>query len=208
MILLVFTLATCFFAGCSEKTSKNEAEYKVEISETTVSMDVYEYKNLTATILDQSGNKIQEVAVWSSSNESVASVSDGKIFAKGAGKATISAAYEGGKAECSVTVSHNGSVPRIVLEDSALEIAKGETFSLIPKVYFKGADATDSDTVFTYAVDKKDIVSVSENGEISALDKGSATITVTAFWRGLGGENMVGSEDALGLRTTLSVIVK
>lgn len=208
MILLVLSLSTSFFIGCNSKNSENISGCKVVLSESAFSLDVYEYKMLTAEVFDEDGNKLNEAVVWSTDNGAVASVSVGKILAKGAGVAKITASYEGAKAECSVTVMHNGNVPWLVLDEFSIEIAKGETFTLAPKVFFKGMDATDEDTVFTYAVDKESVVSVSASGVINALETGNAQITVTAFWRGIGGENMIGSEDALGLKVNLSVTVK
>lgn len=207
-ILLSLCVSASFFAACNGENEKNDSGCKVIISESAVSMDVYEYKILTAKIFDKEGNMLEGTVEWNTSDSAIASVSGGKIFAKGVGVANISASYSGVKAECSVTVIHNGNVPRLVLGETSIEIAKGETFTLKPKVFFKGTDATDEDTVFMYAVNKESVVSVDASGVIGALETGNAQITITAFWRGIGGENMIGSEDALGLKVNLSVVVK
>lgn len=216
-ILLAVLIAVCslaIFTACNgqggEQSSPTEESYTVEISQTTLTLDVYETVKLTATVKNGNGQSVDKEVEWSSNKAAVATVDDGLVMAKSMGTATVTAQVKGetASATVSVTVTLNGYVPSLSLsETDSLNLAVGTTFDLAPKVLFKGVDATDADTSFIYEVSDKAVASV-ENGVITALATGTATITVTASWRGLGGATMAGSEDALGLRITLNLTVK
>lgn len=208
--LLIAASCLTVFAGCNSVTDPEPAEsYVVEISKTTLTLDVYEMAEVAATVRDSDGKTCDKEVEWSSSQGTVVTVESGVLFAKSMGTATVTAQIaEGASATVAVTVVMNGNVPAIRIQASdSLSLAVGSNFNLEPRVFFKGADATDSDTVFTYQEGDKTVATV-ENGVITARKAGTTSITVTASWRGLGGESMVGSEDALGLRVTLNLTVK
>ena len=79
----------------------------VYISETELSMDNGDAKTLTARVNPQ--NATYKGIIWISDNEDVATVKDGKVTAKAAGVATITAISEDGaaRAKCTVTVNYN-----------------------------------------------------------------------------------------------------
>lgn len=214
-LLAVCTLAVFAACGNGDNTKKpddtdKKAVYTVEISETSLTLDVYEKYNLTAVVKDGDGKTVDKGVEWSSSSQSVLMVDGGLVFAKSMGTATVTAKVEGEDAQstASITVSMRGNVPVLSLsEETSLSIAVGSTFDLSPRVLFKGEDATDSDTTFIYNVSDPAVATVA-NGTVTALKAGTAQITVTASWRGIGGQELVGSEDALGLRITLELTVK
>lgn len=81
----------------------------VEISKTSLTLDIEREgeKSATLTATVKSGaNAIDEAIVWSSSDESIATVSDGVVTAVGMGEATITAKRANGSANatCAVTV--------------------------------------------------------------------------------------------------------
>lgn len=111
---------------------------------------------------------------WKSSNPTVAEVSNGKVTAKKAGTATITATAVGGaKATCIVTVK--GIPGSIKLNKKSVNLKKKKTFQIKVSVP-KGTVCSQ----FTYKSNKPKIASVSKTGEITAKKKGKAVITVTA----------------------------
>ena len=106
---------------------------------------------------------------FSSSSSSVASVNTyGKITAKKAGSATITAKIKGGEASCKITVQKTSiwlSAKNISLENGGRAILRADTSNGHP-VTFKSS--------------KRSVATVDENGTILAKKPGSATITVAA----------------------------
>ncbi|KPK56456.1 MAG: hypothetical protein AMS21_12715, partial [Gemmatimonas sp. SG8_38_2] len=79
----------------------------VQISQSDVSFEYFgETVQLSATATDTDGNTMSGVSFsWASSNESVATVSNGRVMARGNGTATITATADNVSGGCSVTVS-------------------------------------------------------------------------------------------------------
>ena len=114
-----------------------------------------------------------KTVTWSSSNSSVAAVSNGVVTAKGAGTATITATCNGKKATCLVTVS----VPlqSISLSKTSLSLNKGSSSTLT--VSYNPSNTTVSKTV-TWSSSNSSVASVS-GGRVTAKAAGTATITAT-----------------------------
>ncbi len=117
---------------------------------------------------------------FNSSNEEVLLVSAaGKLTARAAGKSTItirSLQDTSVYSEFEVTVK-NIQVDRIDNVPANKTLEKGDTFTLEPEVVFKDGS---KGGVVSYVSDKPTIVSVNENGLLTALNEGNAIITVTA----------------------------
>ena len=79
----------------------------VHISDTQLSMEAGETKNLTANVLPS--NATYTGIIWISDNEEVATVENGKVKAISAGEATITAISEDGaaRAKCKITVTYD-----------------------------------------------------------------------------------------------------
>lgn len=83
-------------------TLKQTHAESISLSKTVLSLTVGDVETITATV---SPSGAVEKATWSSSDESVAIVDNGKITATGAGSATIKVETSNGiKTECSITV--------------------------------------------------------------------------------------------------------
>ena len=116
--------------------------------------------------------------VYTSSNESVAIVSEGMIEAVGVGTATITVSFAGNDTYAaaesktiSIAVSLNEtSVSVNDLPPMALSV--GDEFVLVPTTTPDGLNVT-------YIPDNSGVVSVDENGVVTALKDGTAEITVT-----------------------------
>lgn len=114
-----------------------------------------------------------EPVVWSSSDEAVATVSDGKVTAVDAGKATITVRAGDKSASCEVTVS----IPSesITLDRTDLALNKGQSFKLTATV--TPEDATD---VLEWTSSDEAVASVSSDGLVTAKAGGEAVVTVKA----------------------------
>ena len=115
--------------------------------------------------------------VWTSSDESVAAVIDGRITGIGAGKATITATASNGVAgKCEVTVT--SPVLGVTLNYTELTLNVGENQQLVATINPTDADVKD---VYWSSGDPS-IVSVdSVTGALTAISSGSTIITVTTL---------------------------
>ena len=120
---------------------------------------------------------VQELS-WTSSDESVAKVSDsGIVNGQSCGTAIITATAKDGSgisASCKVEVRQY--VTGITLNKTTLTLNEGEDFLLVGTV--KPDDA--SVTSFDWSSSDESIASVDETGKVTAVSKGTATITATA----------------------------
>ena len=113
--------------------------------------------------------------VWHSDKESVATVDEnGIVTAHGKGIATITAEVKGYSASCSV-VCPDTPLTQIQLPESA-EIKYGETYS--PEVVFI-PDYTTDDKTITWKSSNDEIFTVSEEGVVTPVGIGTATLTAT-----------------------------
>ena len=159
---------TASAGGKSAKVSaKIIAVTSISLDKASLSIQVGDTETLTATI--QPDNATDKAVVWTSSEDAIASVSNGKITAHKSGKATITAKSGTCSAECEVTVSVN--TESITLDKTTLSLAVGESTTLTATV--KPDDATDK-TVAWSSSDES--VAKVDNGKVTALKSGKATM--------------------------------
>ena len=145
------------------------------ISLSDVSVAVGGTSTLTVTYTPADANTGKAITSWTSSNTSVATVSDGTVRGIAAGTSTITATTEGGKtASCTVTVNVV-NVTGVSLNKSTLGLQVGGTEALTATV--SPSDATNK--AVTWSSDKPDVADVDENGSVAGVAEGTATITVT-----------------------------
>jgi len=213
-ILMAMVLGLCSCGLFPPKQTKpstenSDSKYIVTLDQETLSMVMYEKQTIVATVTDAAGNAVDQAVTWKSSNPSVV-VEEGVVFAKGTGSAIITASLsDGTKATCQVNATYAGIVPQLKLNvnGDSLTVAQGQSFTLQPSVTFNGAVTNDDDTSYFYEVSDESVATVDENGVITAHKTGSITVTVYGYWRGLGGLDRVGGEDAYGLIITLTLAV-
>lgn len=163
-------------AKCGDRTAECAITVTVPVSsitldKTTLSLAVGETATLTATV--KPDDATDKTVAWSSSDESVASVDNGKVTALKSGKATITAKCDGKTAVCAVTVTV--PVSSITIDKTTLSLAIGEFVTLIATV--KPDDATDKTVVWSSSDES---IAKVDNGKVTALKIGSATVTATA----------------------------
>ena len=140
----------------------------ITLDKTTLSLAVGESTTLTATV--KPDDATDKTVAWSSSDESVAKVDNGKVTALKSGKATVTAKCGGKTAECAVTVAV--PVSSITLDKTALSLAIGETATLTATV--KPDDATDKTVAWSSS--DESVASV-DNGKVTAIKSGKVTVT-------------------------------
>ena len=130
---------------------------------------------LKATVLpEDAANKEVE---WMSSDNEVATVSSsGRVKAIGNGKATITVRTKDNNkvATCAITVAQY--VTGILLDKTSLSLLKGKTATLIATVSPNNAN----DKTLTWTSSDPLVVEVNDSGQVTALSKGMAEITVVA----------------------------
>lgn len=214
LMLLLATILT--FTACS---SDNEPEVlKVSFKESEITLQYFQSYALTPIV--ESGNIDLSKAVWSSSNEKIATVSDdGLVVANfffndnltyGEGEAIVSLSYEGEVlATCKVHVTP-AKATNIHLNYNSLDLLVGETDVL------RVTSTADGNSLGIGIVTKLNwessdsrVATVSNDGEVSALSVGNTTITVTDAESGLTAKCNVNvtSKSVVGISCSESVRV-
>ena len=140
----------------------------VTLDKTSLSLAIGESATLTATV--KPDDATDKTVAWSSSDESVAKVDNGKVTAVKSGKATVTAKCGVKTAECAVTVTV--PVSSITLDKTTLSLVIGESFSLTATV--KPDDATDK--TVTWSSSDESVARV-DNGKVTAVNAGQAKIS-------------------------------
>lgn len=144
----------------------------VTLNKTSLSLTKGQSETLTATV--KPDDATDKKVAWSSSNTGIATVDqNGKVTAVGGGSATIIAKAGDKKATCTVTVTV--PVSSVTLNKSELKMKKGTSETLTATV---GPDDATNKTVVWSSSNTK-VATVDQNGKVTAVDAGTATITVT-----------------------------
>lgn len=148
----------------------------VSLNETTLDLLTGDHSTLSATVLPS--NASDKSVNWSSSNESVATVnSKGKITAISAGQAIITVTTTDGglTASCTVNITQKViPVTGITLNSKELELSVGGSESLVATVL--PTNATNKEVIWSST--NEAVVTVDENGLVSAIGAGDAIIVV------------------------------
>ena len=143
----------------------------ITISDVSASLYVGKTKQLTAAVTPADADNPQ--IIWSSDNEDVAQVSEnGLVTAVASGTATITAMSVDGnyKASCVITVGKH--VSSLLLSDDELSIPVGFTQQITATVLPLSALNKNVEWVST----NPKVATIDENGTVTAVKAGSATI--------------------------------
>lgn len=169
--------ATTFngIVGQAVITVKEIVAESVLINEPPAQMFVGDSVNLTASITPE--NVDNPRIEWSSSDNAVAEVSASeKLIAKTAGTVRITATASNGVAASFDLHVEEKVVESVSLDIDELSLFLGDTYQLCAEV--APADATDQELTWTSS--ESSIVTVDENGKLSTIACGTATVTATA----------------------------
>ena len=186
--LLDYPLAAPFRAAetAEAETASDEAGEAADASVADVADVVIDAENLilgvrekytlNAWAVDAEGRRLSGVTVkWASADSKTAKVtSKGVVTAVKVGETRLAASV--GDIAATVTVKVMKKPAKVILEETALSIAAGSTYRLAPQ-----ADEGAWSAVYRYSSSKTGVATVSAEGVITAVSKGSATITVKSY---------------------------
>ena len=187
---LVAALSLMMFAACAsdpapepKPTPDNPPVTEKEITVTMdPSLNMSLFENACVTAVTNS----EEAVKYSSLDTSVLTVDEntGIITPLKAGTATVTASVENKTATCSVTVAApdaNGFT--FLAVNRAVTLKKAQNTALEIKAFM--GDKRLSGISLSFESDKTNIVTVSDAGVLTAVSKGSATVTVSGTYRGV-----------------------
>lgn len=166
MILSVFPflLCSCFETQISE----------ISLSKTEASMTVGDSLRLYVTVKPDGADK--STLSWTSSDSKILSVNDGRVKAKKAGEATVSAKTENGLiADCKITVVDK-QIQEVVLDQRSASVTEGKKIQLTASV--RPYDAP-TDSLKWQSADEK-IATVDSEGFVSGVSQGEVSIICSA----------------------------
>ena len=147
------------------------ATEKITLTETELTLGRNEKYQLTAGLTPMDST---DEVIWSSSDEKIAKVDKtGNIEAISAGEAVITAKAGEKTATCKVTV--NIPIKSIYLNKTSIELnAIGDSYQLNASYY-----PSDADGAIIWKSDDEGVASVDQTGKVTAVGKGTTTITVS-----------------------------
>ena len=115
---------------------------------------------------------------WQSEDESIATVDqDGLIKAIGKGSTIVHVTDGENDVEITVIVTLVIPITNIIVEETDIELVEGDTTTIVAKIIPE--DTTDS-LVLGWMSSNEDVLSVDQNGNITALSPGKSDITITS----------------------------
>ncbi|MCB6192824.1 Ig-like domain-containing protein [Blautia marasmi] len=144
----------------------------VKLDKDNLTLNKGESAQLQASVIPEDADEGQNV-VWSTSDENVATVENGKVTASGKGTAVVTASIGGQSANCTVTVTN--ALTGIKVTGDTQNLKKGQITEL--HVQYIPEDADVSGNIVWTSSDEK-VASVS-NGVVTAVGDGTATITAS-----------------------------
>lgn len=173
------------FAGLSGETNYSTLKKKPVIipvtslntSESSISLQVNQSANINTTYGPLDSN---DVILWKTDNPNVATVSYGKISAKGTGTTTITAFTQNSNIEQKIEVTVTNAVP--LKPCTELKTRQQELNLYVNGYEYIDTQLTPSDTDETlyYTSSDENIATVSSIGKVLATGEGSTIITVSS----------------------------
>lgn len=145
----------------------------IQMSEDNVDLKKGKWHQLSVTCTPEDTTDDTRITWSCSDNKVVFVTSDGTIQGLRPGTATVTATIGSFTATCKVTVT----APLESIQVSPVTIKRGETQKLKYSVY--PADTTDDLSKAVWSSSNPDVVSVDQNGQVTGLAYGTATIKMT-----------------------------
>ena len=162
LFIICSAVVALFCTACKDKTSEEISSSEITLSPNTLTLVVGDMG-----ILKVSG--AESDITWSSSNETVATVTSGVVIAQSIGDAYITAKSGDASAVCHVYVTGtDGSSLRI--SPGVVSINKGETYQM--------SYGNTYGLPLTWTSSNPEVATVSETGLVKAIKAGNTTITL------------------------------
>lgn len=170
VVALVILIIAMALPGGSGKGS-------IELDRTAAELAPGETLQLTATVQDAAGETLADEEIeWTTGSRSIATVQDGLVTAVAEGKTKITAKSGKLTAECTVTVTEEAiEITGVSLSQTSADMQIGDSLTL--KATLSPANAPDDGISWTSS---NPSVATVKKGVVTAVDAGSATITVRA----------------------------
>ncbi|OMD26350.1 hypothetical protein BJP48_23310 [Paenibacillus odorifer] len=152
----------------------------VKLDQETLNLTAGEADGLLKATIEPA-NATDKDVIWSSSDETVATVVNGVVTPVGEGTAVITVTTKDGSFKASTTVNVSAPIPPVVdvtgvkLDQETLELTAGEADGLL-KATIEPANATDKDVIWSSS---DETVATVVNGVVTPVGEGNAVITVT-----------------------------
>ena len=168
LFALLFVASTVFTA-----CDNDERVTDVTLNRSELTLTIGETERLTATVVP-AGATNREIT-WASSNPEIVAVNNGFVRGESLGTATITVTTVDGAHTATAIVTVIMPATGVTLDRSALEIIVGETETLIATVL----PETATNTAVIWTSDDETVATVNNNGVVTAVSRGTTTITVT-----------------------------
>ncbi len=192
-LVLALTFTACGGGGQGGNNDNPQGPNTSIVTPGAPSITMLEKKSLTvgeSFLLTPTKKNLDGDYTWTSSNDLVATVSNGTVTAVDEGTAIITASIGETFANCEITVSYGDFKPEVFpsvsMEDNNLTLSMDSNYYLFPFIKYNGI--TYNDATYVYSSSDESVASV-ENGVITAIGSGVATITISATWRDFTPEN-------------------
>ena len=165
------------------KITVNIAHTEITVDSPTVDIKVFDEVPSGAALTPADAGNL----TYKSSNETVVIVKDGKIKALGKGTATVTVSFAGNEnytAAKNMTITVNVDLvdASVSVNNSTLDLVADDNFTIVATTDPAGLNVT-------FVPDNSGVVSVDENGVVTALKGGTATISVKVGGDGVYVEN-------------------
>ena len=169
-VFAVLALAAGIAVACQTKGDP------LSLSENEITLEAYD--DYTLTVEGVSGEEI----TWKSSDESIATVTDGTISCLGKkGEVVITAKAGNRSGKCKVLVVDNGLTPRVRGEAQTAYV----NGTSVPEVYVQYNDRTYTNFTVGEIRIADPSVAAAENGAIRGIAVGETTVEIELLWKGL-----------------------
>ncbi|WP_312151086.1 S-layer homology domain-containing protein [Paenibacillus odorifer] len=152
----------------------------VKLDQETLNLTAGEADGLLKATIEPA-NATDKDVIWSSSDETVATVVNGVVTPVGEGTAVITVTTKDGSFTATTTVSVSAPIPPVVdvtgvkLDQETLNLTAGEADGLL-KATIEPANATDKDVIWSSS---DETVATVVNGVVTPVGEGTAVISVT-----------------------------
>ena len=172
-------LALFGLAGCLDLKTTADA-CTISVAPATLTLPVNGASSIVGTAFDCSGNSIRNKKIsYSSSNTAVATVTtEGNVIAVGLGGASVSAVADGKSASVQVTVTPE-TAANVTITPSTLTLRRTNTRQLTATAR-NNQNTIITGRTFRWGSSNSSIVSVDQNGLLTALTPGTVVVSAEA----------------------------